>query len=102
MALKAPSLNLKSAGNLYIQNGVEYFDSLPDDHFESNGNKVYSYENDKEVDNDERSNNILSQSDAAQTDYHHSGVIANGNGGNNYALRAYNLVVADGILMAMA
>lgn len=110
LTLKAPSLNLKSANNLYIQNGLEYFDStqlLERDNLSngnSYGNKVDSvygkYKHDKD---DERINNILTQSADVERDYHQShGFSANGNGGNNYDLRAYNLVVADGILIAVA
>lgn len=102
LALKAASLNLKSTGNLYVQNGIEYFDSLEVDDFEVSGNKVDSYKQDDHNKEDKRIKNILQARTTAAHTNHYLGDSANGNEGNDYALTAYNLVVADGILMAMA
>lgn len=106
LTLKAPSLSLKSANNLYIQNGLEYFDSthLFERDNQSNGNKADTgygkYNHDKD---DERINNILTQSADVERNHQQSHRFStNGNEGNNYDLRAYNLVVADGTLIAVA
>lgn len=93
LLLRSPSLSLSSSANLNIQNGIEYFDLLQAKSDEDNDNSVDG----KDM---KSNNNILTQPNVVRSG--HQGIEADGKGNNGLALRAYNLVATDGILMALA